>query len=229
MPPDPRELRDRLGRAHVVLLFTPELTGEADPLAALEAAAPWIDVVQVRPKPIGGTSSAPAPARATYDWAGRLLALDAVSRAGLLVTVDDRVDVARALWPRGLAGVHVGRDDMPAAAARAFLGAGPLLGLSTHDLEQVVEAEDAPVDYLGFGPVHATATKGYATGLGPEACWIAAQGASRPLFPIGGIDATNAADLARVGRAVVGSAILAARDPAAAARAIRGALLAPGN
>ncbi len=221
---EPSELRDRLANARIVLLFTPELTGDRDPLAALEAAAPWIDVVQIRPKPLGGSARAPCPARATFEWSERVLALAAIARAGVLVTVDDRVDVAAALWTRGLAGVHVGQDDMPALEARALLGPGPLLGLSTHDLEQVVDAEDWPVDYLGFGPVYATRTKGYERGLGPEACWIAAQGSAKPLFPIGGIDIENAGDLARIGRAAVGSAILAAANPGAAARAIRAAL-----
>ncbi|MCY2960437.1 MAG: thiamine phosphate synthase [Planctomycetota bacterium] len=225
MAPDALEIRDRLARARIVLLFTPELAGAADPLAVLEAAAAWIDVVQIRPKPLGGgAAAAPCPGRATFDWAERVLALGAIARAGVLVTVDDRVDVAVALWPRGLAGVHVGQDDMPANAARRLLGPGPLLGLSTHDLEQVLEADEAPVDYLGFGPVNSTRTKGYERGLGAEACWIAAQGTGKPLFPIGGIDVLNAGDLARVGRAAVGSAILSASDPASAARAIRGAL-----
>lgn len=224
MAPDALELRGRLARARLVLLFTPDLAGAGDPIAALEAAAPWVDVVQVRPKPLGGDSRAPCEARATHAWAERVLALDSIRRIGVLVTVDDRVDVAAALWERGLAGVHVGRDDMPADAARALLGAGLLIGLSTHDLDQVVDADDAPVDYLGFGPTYATRTKGYARGHGPEACWIAAQGSSKPLFPIGGIDVENAGELTRVGRAAVGSAILAAPDPARAARAIRAAL-----
>lgn len=224
---DAAELRERLAGARIVLLFTPELAGTRDALAVLEAATPWIDAVQIRPKPLGAAAGAPCPARATFEWAERVLALEAIARAGVLVTVDDRVDVAAALWTRGLAGVHVGQDDMPALAARALLGPGPLLGLSTHDLEQVVEADDAPVDYLGFGPVNATRTKGYERGLGPEACWIAAQGCTKPLFPIGGIGVENAGELVRIGRAAVGSAILAAPDPAAAARAIRAALAGP--
>ena len=43
-----------------------------------------------------------------------------------------------------------------------------LLALSTHSAADVVAASDEPLDYLGFGPVHATATKGYARGLGSE-------------------------------------------------------------
>lgn len=221
---DAREIRERLARARILLLFTPELAGGRDPLDALSAAAPWIDVVQVRPKPIGAAGAAPCEARATHDWALRVLELAAVRDARVLVTVDDRADVAAALWSRGLAGVHVGQDDLPPAEARALLGPAPLIGLSTHDFEQVADAESQPVDYLGFGPFHATGTKGYARGLGAEACWVAAQAAHRPLFPIGGIDAQNAAELARVGRAAVGAAILGARDPGEAARAIRAAL-----
>jgi thiamine-phosphate pyrophosphorylase len=91
----------------------------------------------------------------------------------------------------------------------------------------VIASEDLPVDYLGFGPVYATSTKGYERGLGFEPAWIAAQASSRPLFAIGGIDRTNAADLARVGRAAVGAGILAADDPARAAREIRAALATP--
>jgi thiamine-phosphate pyrophosphorylase len=224
--PDPLETRARLATARVLLLFTPDLVRGADPLEVLERALPWVDVVQVRPKGVaaGGGSLAPCTAREAYDWTRRVLALEVVRRARPLVMVDDRVDVAAALWGAGCAGVHVGQDDTPAAVARAFLGDGPLIGVSTHTLDQVAEADDGPADCLGFGPVHATGTKGYARGLGSEACWIAAQGTSKPLFPIGGIDVENAQELARVGRAAVGAAILATGDPAAAARAIRTAL-----
>lgn len=224
MTPDRFEIRDRLSRARVLLLFTPELCGSRDPLAVLAAAAPFVDVVQVRPKSVGGLQRGPCEARATFEWARRVLALEAVREFGILVTVDDRVDVASVLWSEGLAGVHVGEDDMPVAAARAFLGDGPLIGLSTHDFDAVLEAEEGPADYLGFGPVHATSTKGYSNGLGSDACWIASEAAAKPLFPIGGISSDNAGELARVGRAAVGSAILGAADPRAAAQAIRAAL-----
>jgi thiamine monophosphate synthase len=72
--------------------------------------------------------------------------------------------------------------------------------------------------------VHATATKGYARGLGATAAWLACEASPLPVFPIGGIDMGNAGELARGGRACVGSAILSADDPFAAARAIRAAL-----
>jgi len=219
------DARACLARARVLLLFTPELCGARDPLEVLAAALPFVDVVQVRTKPAGALAPSPAPARMTWDWSLRVLDLARAPRTSAFVlTVDDRADVAHALQDQGLAGVHLGQDDMPRAAAREFLGPDALIGLSTHGLQQVGEALEEPVDYLGFGPVHATRTKGYERGLGSEACWIASEACALPLFPIGGIERSNAQELARVGRAAVSAAILAADDPARAARELRALL-----
>jgi len=206
-----------------MLLFTPELCAPRDPMQVLEAALAAVDIIQIRPKSLA--SAAPGTARETHDWCARVLDLvAAVPERNVLVIVNDRVDVGLALATRGCAGVHLGQDDCPVAVARELLGPDALIGLSTHDAQQVARAWDLPVDYLGFGPVHATATKGYDRGLGPEAAWIASEGSPVPVFPIGGIDATNIADLARIGRAAVGAAILRADDPAQAARELRSAL-----
>lgn len=215
------ELRRRLRAARLMLLFTPDLA-HGDPLGALAACAPHVDAVQVRVKPVG--SGATAQARATIDWTRRVLALLGRGPCAPLVLVDDRVDVAALLAPEGCAGCHVGTLDLPATEARALLGPVPLLGLSTHSPADVARAAALDVDYLGFGPVHATPTRGYGAGLGAEAAWVAASAALVPVFPIGGIDAANAVELEPVGRAAVGAAILASRDPAGAARAIRAAL-----
>lgn len=221
-----QEARDRLREARLCLLFTPELLPGGSPMAALEAALPHIDVLQIRPKALG--SRAGGEARATHDWT--LAVIDLIRASGsqvtLVLTVNDRVDVAMALASKGVAGVHLGQDDMPAARARELLGEDALLGLSTHTLEQVGAAIEAPIDYLGFGPVHATGTKGYSAGLGSELAWIAASSSPLPLFPIGGIDSTNAGELSRIGRAAVSSAILCACDPAHTARELRALLSA---
>jgi thiamine-phosphate pyrophosphorylase len=216
---DAAAARDALGRARLMLLFTPSLCPGRDPLAVLEAALAHVDVVQVRVK--DERDGATSPARELHDWTAR--ALDVVGDRALLL-VNDRVDVAAALFARGVAGVHLGARDTPPTDARRLLGDGPLVGLSTHSAADVARAFDEPVDYLGFGPVFPTPTKGYARGLGPEAAWIAAQGSPRPVFAIGGIAPANADELDHVGRACVGAAILAAPDPAAAARSIRAAL-----
>jgi thiamine-phosphate pyrophosphorylase len=214
--------RARLAEARLMLLFTPDLCPRgSDPLEVVARVLEHVDVIQVRIKEPG---LGLAPARATLEWAERILALRARANGSALVLVNDRPDVARVLAERGLDGVHLGADDASPALARALLGPGALIGLSTHSARDVAAAEDLPLDYLGFGPIHPTETKGYTRGLGAEAAWVAARASARPLFPIGGIDATNAAELAEVGRAAVGRALLASPDPARAARELRALL-----
>jgi thiamine-phosphate pyrophosphorylase len=220
------ELRAALGRARLQLVFTPAIFGEGGEeraFAALARALPWVDLVQVRVKD-AERPTGPSPARELCAWTERVLALRG-ERGSPLVTVNDRVDVALALEAHGVDGVHVGADDCPPAVARRLLGPRLLLGLSTHGARDVAAAQAEPVDYLGFGPVHATATKGYGRGLGPEAAWVAARASGPPVFAIGGITPENAAELAPVGRAAVAAGVLLAADPAAAARALAGALV----
>ncbi|MBK7875567.1 MAG: thiamine phosphate synthase [Planctomycetes bacterium] len=231
MQRDPDADRELLANARLLLLFTPELCGARAPESVLEAVLPEVDVLQLRIKPLGagrGPELAPADAAGTRRWAERALELRAKLGARTLLFVDDRVDVAALLLDAGLSGVHLGQDDCPAAIAREELGPRAILGWSTHSVEQVLEADELPVDYLGFGPVHATKTKGYERGLGAELAWIASRGTSKPVFPIGGIDRENAQELARIGRAAVSSAILGAVDPVRAARELR-ALLTPAD
>src|SRR5687768_16941782 len=90
--------RERLRTARLMLLFTPELARAQDPLEALEASLPHVDVVQVRVKSRAHPSG-PSPARELYVWTERVLAI-ASGRA--LVLVDDRIDVAGALAARGV-------------------------------------------------------------------------------------------------------------------------------
>ena len=219
-PPD--ELRARLSLARLMLIFTPAACPPGkDPLEVLEAVLSEVDVVQVRVKPVGDSSGV-SPARELHDCTTRVLALVAACPGPApLVLVNDRVDVALCLAARGAAGVHLGQDDCPVAGAREILGPGALIGLSTHGTAQVAAAEELPADYLGFGPIFPTRTKGYVRGLGPDAAWVADAASARPLFPIGGIDPTNAAELGQVGRAAVSSAILSAPDPGEAARVLR--------
>jgi thiamine-phosphate pyrophosphorylase len=232
-PFDPRTARTLLARARLYLIFTPRLCGERDPLEVLWRVLPWVDLIQVRPKaaphgqdPLRPTpaSAAASEARETWEWCRRVLQLVRAGGRDVPVIANDRVDVAMALRDEGLAGVHLGQDDTPPSLARRLLGPDALIGLSTHSAAQVVRAEEEPCDYLGFGPFRASATKGYSRGLGAEACWLAQEASSLPVFPIGGIDVESVGELERVGRAAVGSAILSNPDPAAAARTIAGLL-----
>jgi len=226
--------RDRLGEARLLLIFTPELVLKGDPLERLRLLIPHVDVIQVRPKPVAREQSAqlaadpPAEARATHDWTERVLDLietsDLEQEARPLVIVNDRVDVAMALRERGCAGVHLGQSDLPTNEARALLGEDALIGLSTHDMRDVALTLDQPIDYLGYGPVFASTTKGYSEARGPETAWVASEAVGLPVFPIGGINPANATELKSVGRAAVSSAILSAADPVEAALTLRAAL-----
>lgn len=211
-----------LHSAHLMLLFTPELCGANDPLKVLAGALPEVDLVQVRLKSKEHPSG-PAPARELFDWTRAVLAIAATSATPVLV--NDRVDVALALRSEGCAGVHLGQGDMPAAEARKILGPDAIIGLSTGCAKDLVRAQDEPVNYLGFGPIFPTATKGYEKGHGPEAAWIAQTSSALPIFPIGGIDESSASSLSMVGRAAVSSAILSADNPRTRAALIRSELL----
>ena len=59
----------------------------------------------------------------------------------------------------GADGVHVGQDDMKPSEVRAMVGKNMLIGLSTHNPTQTLEAQNTPIDYIGVGPVFATPTK----------------------------------------------------------------------
>lgn len=148
--------------------------------------------------------------------------------AGALFLVDDRPDVARLA---GADGVHLGQDDLPVEAARAVLGPEALVGVSTHSDAEIDAALSAGADYLGFGPIFATATKAAtAPGAaplpaphGPAGLARAVRRAGRvPVVAIGGATAANAAELSRAGAACVAAIgeLCRAPDPAAAARAL---------
>ncbi|MAD32265.1 MAG: hypothetical protein CMJ88_00710 [Planctomycetes bacterium] len=190
------------------LLFTPELCRH-DPDETLEAAlGAGVDLVQWRCK---------RPNREGFERAhDRCLA----RRVPMIVNDD----VMLALRSESH-GAHVGQDDIPADAARKLMF-GRLLGVSTHDLAQIRAARDARADYVGFGPCHATATKGYETGLSDDAIAAAVElcGELRlPMFAIGGIAPQNLPRLAMLGvdRIAVSSFVLGHEDPAAAVRQLR--------
>jgi len=106
------------------------------------------------------------------------------------VVVNDRVYVALLA---GAAGVHLGQTDLPPAAARQILGPGRIIGFSTHDLEQAVEADSLPVDYIAVGPVFETSTKDNPDPVvGVEKLAIICRAVKKPVVAIGGITLDNA-------------------------------------
>jgi thiamine-phosphate pyrophosphorylase len=119
-----------------------------------------------------------------------LAALAAARSAGVRLIINDRVDVAIAVKADG---VHLGQDDLPPDRARLLLGEERIIGLSTHTLQQALEADSAPVDYIAFGPVFPTSTKEKADAVvGLEGISEVKSRVSKPLVAIGGITLENA-------------------------------------
>ena len=139
-------------------------------------------------------------------------------RVGATVIVNDRADIARLA---GADGVHVGQDDLDAAAVRTIVGADAIVGLSTHTPDQIEAAVRQPISYLAVGPVFGTATKstGYqAVGTNLVARAAAAAGATAiPIVAIGGITLDRAPEVIASGAAslAVISDLFTGGDPAA--------------
>lgn len=185
------------------------ITGARPDLADfLEAAVRGgVDVVQVREKTLADRELLPALEQARA----------VTGRLGIPLVVNDRPDLAL------LAGadlVHVGQDDLPVEAVRRL---GLSVGLSTH---APAEIDAADADYIGVGPVYTTPTKLGRPAVGIALVRYAAEHARVPWFAIGGIDASNAAEVIAAGatRLAVVRAIGDAPDPERAARELREAL-----
>jgi thiamine-phosphate pyrophosphorylase len=174
--------------------------GRSLPEVAAALLASGIQLIQLRDKQ--------AASRDLYESARQLA--EGVHRGGGTFIVNDRADVA---WAVHADGVHVGQDDLPVESARALVGPDKLVGCSTHNLEQVREAERSTADYVAFGPIFATASKEHPDPVvGLEGLREARKATSKPLVAIGGISLENAravieagADSVAVIRALVGA------------------------
>jgi thiamine-phosphate pyrophosphorylase len=192
-----------LGRLHVITDETLQSRFTHRELARLAAEA-GADVIQLREK----------RPRATADLVrlAREIVEDLAPHAASLI-VNDRADVAAAA---GAAGVHLGREDLDVATARRLLGPGRLIGRSVRAGEEVGGLEE-PADYLGVGPVFATASK---TDAGPvvglDGLRAIVRRARRPVIAVGGITPERVPDLLRAGAFGVAllSAVCLAPDPA---------------
>ena len=187
---------------------SPEAIERAAALAAMLAGA-GATLLQLRAKSLGGG--------AMTALASRVIAAVAAHRARVII--NDRADVALVC---GAAGVHVGDEDLPVAAARAVLGASAIIGYSTHSLADVAGAADVPADYIGFGPVFASPTKaGVRAPRGIELLAAVCRATTRPVVAIGGVTLATAPACWRAGAASVAviSDIERAQDVAALVRA----------
>jgi thiamine-phosphate pyrophosphorylase len=143
---------------------------------------------------------------------------------GTLLIVNDRPDIALVSQADG---VHLGQDDLAVAEARQLIGPAMLLGLSTHNLDQVAAANTAPVDYIGFGPLFATNSKERPDPVtGPELLKAVLAISRHPVVAIGGLNLERIRRLQpRPHNAAVIRAVSNAPDPLVAMRAIHDACL----
>lgn len=120
-------------------------------------------------------------------------------RLGRKVTLimNDRADLALAA---DFDGVHVGQDDLSVEAVRRIVGPRMIVGASTHNPEQIREADVANPDYIAIGPVFATASKVNPDPVvGLEGVRVARSLTKRPLVAIGGITQDTARSVVEAG------------------------------
>ena len=162
--------------------------------AVLRAGVGW---VQYRDKN--------ASRRKFYEEAIKLK--DLAGKHNAVFIVNDYSDIALAVDADG---VHLGQDDLPVKEARKILGKGKIIGVSTHNIEQALEAEQAGADYIGFGPVFHTSTKDAGSPRGIDLLGEIKNKVSIPVAAIGGINLGNIHSVLETGAdaVAVASAIL---------------------
>ena len=133
--------------------------------------------------------------------------------------INDRLDIAMAV---GAAGVHLGQDDLPCAAARKLLGEDYIIGVSAHNPAEAKAALQSGADYLGCGAVFGTATKADVKKLGTDGLAAICKAKGLPVVGIGGITADNYREVRAAGAdgAAIVSGILAQPDIRATVEAI---------
>jgi thiamine-phosphate pyrophosphorylase len=168
--------------------------------AAEELAAAGCTLLQYRNKS--------GNARRMLDEARELRARLAKS---VKLIMNDRADLCLAA---GFDGLHVGQDDLSAESARRIIGPDRWLGVSTHNPEQLAEADKTSADYLAIGPVFATSSKANPDPVvGLDGVHRARELTSKPLVAIGGITGANARSIIEAGADCVAVISDLLRDP----------------
>ena len=170
-------------------------------------------LLQLRAKEVGGAEF--------LELTERTVA--AAGEVGAIVIVNDRADIA---CMAGAGGVHVGQTDLPVPEARAIVGEHAIVGVSTHDREQIDEAISGEANYVAVGPVFLTASKD--TGYTPRGLELVryAAGRGKPIVAIGGITLERAADVVAAGASALAviSDILVGDDAKGRVRAFQARL-----
>ncbi len=139
--------------------------------------------------------------------------------AGALFIMNDRPDIARLV---GADGVHLGQEDLPIKEARRILGPETLIGVSTHDLDQVRQAVREGASYIGVGPTFPSQTKEFTEFPGLDLLKRVSQETTLPAFAIGGITLANLPEVIDAGgrRVAVSGSLCRNEAPQALAKAM---------
>ena len=139
---------------------------------------------------------------------------------GVKLFINDRVQAAIEI---GADGLHIGQSDGDPNIVRKRIGPDMMLGLSVESFSQCQAVPRKVVDYIGAGPIRATATKpNHAPPIGMEGLRRIVQAAPCPVIAIGGLghgDAMAVRNAGADGMAIV-SAVSCAPDPEASTRAL---------
>ncbi len=204
------EARQRLADARLYVLLTGARCKLSLERTIAEAAAGGVDVIQLREKGLSDRDLL-ARARNVRRW---------TRRAGVLFIVNDRPDIARLVEADG---VHLGQDDLPVREARRILGAEALIGVSTHNVEQLRRAVLDGASYVGVGPTFPSGTKEFAELAGLNFVRAAAAETSLPAFVLGGVNLKTIGEAVAAGarRVAVSQVVADEDDPRAVAAALR--------
>ena len=202
------------GRLHVITDETLQDRFTHLDLAGLAAAA-GADVVQFREKRDWDRARLVQTARAMRDR---------IHSYGALLIVNDRVEIA---LEAGADGVHLGPGDLDPTNARQIVGKRAVIGVTANDLDRVRSLRDAPLSYLGIGPVFGTRSKtDPAPRLGLRELSRLVAESDRPVIAIGGITPDRVAEVLATGAhgIAVLSDITCRQDPGERVRRFREAI-----
>ena len=180
--------------------------------AVSQAVEGGVEVVHLREKDLASGE--------LYHLATRLRK---ITLGKALLIINDRIDIALAISADG---VHLPASSLPVYVAKK-LGADRLLvGRSVHSVEEAKEAEEQEADYIILGTIYKTASHPGRKPAGRGLVRKARAAVEIPIYAIGGINASNAAEVMAAGAngVAVIRAILAAEDRCTAARALALAL-----
>jgi len=169
-----------------------------------------VDLIQLRAKKLSKTE--------IVRLAGEMLEI--TRRSGVSLILNDYADLLREVDADGC---HLGQEDLAVAAARELVGRPCIIGKSTHSIQQAIRSQADGADYIGFGPLFATATKPTAEAIGLADIQAVHQQVTIPVYCIGGIKVGNLSEVLAAGarRVCIVSDLLLAKDIAKQTRTVK--------